>query len=68
MSGIDFYLFVLFLAGVLLWQILTGRALGTWRRPSLTRQANPGAYWFVLAIQGAILIVFLLTGKSWHLR
>jgi hypothetical protein len=48
----------LILAGVLAWQLLSGRALGTWWFPSITRRANPRAYWFVVAVQGAILVAF----------
>jgi hypothetical protein len=68
MSGITYYLFALFMAGVLVWQFISGRALGTWWYPKITRQDNPGAYWFVVAAQGAILLAFLLTGKTWHVR
>ena len=69
MSNINFYLFMLFLAGVLLWQFISGTALGTWWRPRITRQDDPGAYWFVLAVQSAIFIGVLYTGtETWHFR
>jgi hypothetical protein len=42
--------------------------LGTWWFPRITRGDNPGVYWFVVAIQGAMLIAFLMTGKSWNVR
>jgi len=68
MSNTTYYLFALFLAGVLVWQLISGTALGTWWRPRITRQDNPGTYWFVLAAQSVILIAFLITGRAWHLR
>jgi hypothetical protein len=68
MSGITYYLVALLLVGVLVWQFISGRALGTWWYPKITRQDNPKTYWFVVAAQGAILLAFLLTGKTWHVR
>ena len=67
MTGINYYLFALFLAGVLVWELISGRAMGrvTGR---ISREDNPGVYWFVMAVQVAILLLFLLTGKSWHVR
>lgn len=41
-----------------------GKALGI----KITRQDGPRAYWLVVAVQGAILVAFLLSGKTWHLR
>ncbi len=69
MSGITYYLVALFMAGVLVWQFISGRAPGAWWNAKIiTRQDNPGAYWFAVAAQGAILLAFLLTGKTWHVR
>jgi hypothetical protein len=56
------------MAGVLLWQFLSGNALGVWWHPRISRGDNPKTYWFVLALQCAILGAVLLTGKSWHVR
>ncbi len=68
MINLSYALMALFLAAVLAWQLISGRALGTWWYPNITRQDNPRAYWFVVAVQGVILVAFLLTGKTWHLR
>jgi hypothetical protein len=68
MSSTSYYLFALFLAAVLLGQFISGKALGTWWFPRITRQDNPAAYWSVLAAQSAILIAFLVTGRTWHIR
>ena len=68
MSNLGYALMALLLAAVLAWQLMSGRALGTWWYPDITRQDAPRAYWFVIAVQGVMLIVFLLTGKTWHLR
>jgi len=68
MSNLTYYLMVLFLTAVLVWQLVSGKALGAWWFPRITRQDNPGAYWFVVAAQGAILIAFLMTGKTWNIR
>ena len=67
MTGIKYYLFALFLAGVLVWEFISGSAT---RRVTgrISREDNPGAYWFVMAVQLAFLLLFLLTGKSWHVR
>jgi hypothetical protein len=68
MSGTKYLLVALFMVGVLLWQLVSGTALGTWWRPGINREEDPATYWFVVAIQGAILIAFLFTGRKWHLR
>jgi len=68
MSGITYYLVALFMAGALVWQFFSGTAAGAWWDAKITRQDNPGKYWFAVAAQGAILLVFLLTGKKWHVR
>ena len=63
------HLFVLFLAGVLLWQLISGKAAGVWWRPRIARQDDPGAYWLVLAAQSAILIFVLINGTAtWNIR
>ena len=68
MSNLSYRLMALFLAAVLPWQLSSGRALGTWWFPRITRRDNPRAYWFAVAVQGAILVAFLMTGKTWHMR
>jgi lipid-A-disaccharide synthase-like uncharacterized protein len=67
-SNLSHALMALLLAAVLAWQLFAGRALGTWWYPNMTRQNHPRAYWFVVAVQGVILVIFLLTGKAWHVR
>ena len=68
MSNFSYSLVALFLAAVLVWQLVSGTALGSsWFRRA-TRRYNPGAYWVVAAIQGAILLAFLMTGKTWNVR
>lgn len=47
--------FCLFALAVLLWQLVTGKELRTWWRPSIVREGDPGTYGFVLAIRSAIL-------------
>lgn len=67
MTGIKYYLFALLLSGTIVWELISGKApIRLYSR--LTRQDNPGAYWFVMAVQVAFLLLFLLTGKSWHVR
>jgi hypothetical protein len=68
MSNLTYYLLTLLMVAVLVWQVLTGKALGTWWSGPISRQDNPGAYWFAVAAQGALLIAFLMTGKSWPVR
>ncbi|HYM34365.1 MAG TPA: hypothetical protein VET48_03160 [Steroidobacteraceae bacterium] len=68
MSDAMYHGLALLLAAVLLWQLISGKALGTWTRPVVARANDPGIYWILLTIHCAILIIFLLTGKSWHLR
>jgi hypothetical protein len=67
-SNLSYGLMALFLPAVLAWQLVFGRALGIWWFPNVTREDSPRAYWFVVAVQGAILVAFLVTGKMWHLR
>jgi hypothetical protein len=68
MSNFSYSLVALFLAAVLVWQLVSGTALGSWWFPRATRRENPRAYWVVVAIQGAILLAFLMTGKTWNVR
>jgi hypothetical protein len=68
MSNSSYFLTALFLAGVLAWQLVSGNALGVWWNPRITRRDNPGAYWLVVVMQGAIFLAFLMTGKTWHVR
>ncbi len=68
MSTTTYCLIALLLSGLLLWQLVSGVALGGWWHRQILREDSPKTYWFVLAIQCAILIAFLVTGKSWHIR
>ena len=68
MSNLGYGLMALFLAAVLAWQLISGKAPGAWWSGHIVRQDRPGAYWFMVALQGLILFAFLLTGKSWRLR
>ena len=68
MSNFSYSLVALFLAAVLVWQLVSGTALGSRWFPRATRRENPRAYWVVVAIQGAILLAFLMTGKTWNVR
>jgi hypothetical protein len=61
-------LMALLLAAVLAWQLVSGKPLSAWWSGLITRQDRPRAYWFSVAAQGAILIAFLLTGKTWQVR
>ena len=64
MSSFSYSLVALLLAAVLVWQLVSGTALGSWWFPRATRRDNPGAYWVAVAIQGAILFVTLWLGIS----
>ena len=68
MSSRNFGLIALLLAAVLAWQLISGQALGTSRSGRINRQERPLAYGFVVALQGGILVAFVVTGRSWHLR
>lgn len=60
-------LFALVLAGLVAWQLFTGKALDRHWRPCLTRQDSPGGYWITVLFQAALLVVVLVTGKtSWQ--
>ena len=58
------HLLTVVLTGLVLWQLVTGNALGRNWRPSVNRQDNPGMYWLVVLSQSAILIYVLVTGKT----
>ena len=68
MSPITYYLVALLMGGVLCWQIVSGTAIGAWWHPIITREDQPKTYWFLLAVQLVIVLAFLFTGKSWHVR
>ena len=42
MSSTTYYLVALFMGGVLVWQIVSGPAMGAWWYPSITRQDRRG--------------------------
>lgn len=68
MSNASYWGFALLLTAVVVWQLATGRALGSGWFRGPTRREQPAAYWFVVAVQGAILVSFLMTGRAWHVR
>ena len=60
-------IFAVILAGLVGWQLVTGKAVDRNWRPSITRQENPGMYWFIVIAQSALLAIVLYTGKtSWQ--
>jgi len=65
MTVIENYLIALLLAGILVWELISGSTLVLGR---ISREGRRGTYWFVLGVQFAILLLFLLTGQSWHVR
>jgi hypothetical protein len=67
MARIEYYLFTLLLAGILAWEFISGKTMGR-TTGRVSREDNPGKYWFVMAVQLVILLLFLLTGRSWHVR
>lgn len=69
MNSVPELVFALALAGLVLGQLITGKALDRSWRPAIAREDNPRMYWFIVLLQSALLIVILLTGKtSWHFR
>jgi hypothetical protein len=69
MTDATYYSVALLLVAIPAWAVISGKALGVWRwRTMITRQYEPAVYWFVVAGQLDIFILFLLTGRSWHLR
>lgn len=69
MNGFTYYLLAIFLVSVLIWQIVTGITSVAWLWHSrITREDKPIFFWGILAVQLAILIAFLVTGKSWQIR
>jgi len=69
MTAAIYYSVAVLLAAIPAWSLVSGKALGVWWwRTIITRQNEPAAYWFVVAVQVGIFILFLLTGRSWHLR
>ena len=69
MNSVQYLGILLLLAGLVAWQLMSGTAFGVWWwRPRIARSENPATYWAVLAAQGLVWIVVLLTGRSWHVR
>jgi hypothetical protein len=69
MSANNYHLFLFLLVCVLLWQLVSGRALGVWWRPNVTRKDNPRTYWVFVAAQAIIFIGILATGiETWNFR
>jgi len=67
-NDLQYYSLLVFLAGLLFWQLVSGTALGAWWRPKITRADDPRTYWFFVVAQGAIWIIVLATGRAWHVR
>jgi hypothetical protein len=67
-TATTYYLFPLFLLAALGWQLVTGRAMGLWRFSNVRREDRPLIYWLSLAGQFVILLLFLFTGRRWHIR
>jgi len=68
MSTATYLLVAAFMGATILWQLKTGEALGAWWSGRILRAERPRAFWLILAMQCAILVTFLVTGKSWLLR
>ncbi len=69
MTDATYYLVALLLAAIPAWALISGKALGVWWwQTMINRQDKPAAYWFVIAVQFCIFILFLVTGRLWHLR
>jgi hypothetical protein len=64
MTNIQYYSVLLFFAGVVIWQLISGTAMGAWWRPRVDRREDPWAYWFFMAAQGVVWIVILMTGRA----
>jgi hypothetical protein len=64
MNSFPELLFALLLGGLVLGQLITGKALDRRWRPTITREDDPGWYWFMLLVQSAILIAVVVTGKT----
>jgi len=67
-TGTKYYLFALSLVAVLLYQLISGTAMGFRRFNKVTREHSPPIYWLSLACQFVILLLFLFTGGNWHVR
>jgi hypothetical protein len=67
-TGIKFVLFALFMAAVLIWQLISGTAMSFRRFRRVTREGSPLVYWLSVAAQFVILLLFLFTGGKWYVR
>lgn len=69
MSDAGYYLIALILLAAIAWQLVAGFTSAPPRyAKKITRQDRPGLCWIILAAQGAVLVLFLLTSRSWTLR
>ncbi len=69
MTDFTYYSVAILLVAIPAWALVSGKALGVWWwRMSFTRLREPVAYCSVVAVQVVIFILFLFTGRSWHLR
>jgi hypothetical protein len=64
--GVAVLVWVAFIAS----QLRSGEVLGVWWQgyPRISRQDRPGAYWLILAIQGALFLNLLIHGRSSPVR
>jgi hypothetical protein len=67
-TGIKYYLFGLFMAAVVVWQLISGAAMSFRRYRRVARDDNPLVYWLSVAAQFVIFLLFLFTGAKWHIR
>ena len=69
MSDATYCVVALLLAAIPAAALVSGKAPGVWWwRTSVSRLHQPAAYWLIVAVQCGILVLFLFTGRSWHLR
>jgi len=61
-------IFSVILGGIVLFQLVSGKALdGSWR-PTISRRDQPGTYWFFVLVQSTLLLIVVVTGQtSWSM-
>jgi hypothetical protein len=53
---------VLFMVGIVIYQLAAGEIIGLRRGPWIRRDDKPGKYWKAFAIEAAVVIVFVCIG------
>jgi uncharacterized membrane protein YtjA (UPF0391 family) len=66
MTDATYWFVTILLAAIPGFAVLSGKAAGMWRW--VNQEDEPIAFWVVVGIQITIFVVFLFTGRSWHLR